>query len=142
MNDMIMWSPGVSLDDIERQVIQKAYQFYQRNKTATAVALGISVRTIDNKLERYALEAKEAEERNADARAARTAHLARARGIHPAQFDTSTGQAPSYEAQVRNGMEPPSHFATQPDMPVQERQEVQGVLPKNAAYGGTGKRRG
>lgn len=52
-NGMITWSPGVSLEQIEKQVILKAFQHYRGNKTQTAIGLGISIRTLDNKLEIY-----------------------------------------------------------------------------------------
>jgi len=46
----INWQPGVTLEDIELQVIDKAYRFFEGNKTKTANALGIAIRTLDNKL--------------------------------------------------------------------------------------------
>jgi hypothetical protein len=48
-----MWQPGMTLEDCEREVIEKAYAFYQRNKTHTARSLDIAIRTLDNKLEQY-----------------------------------------------------------------------------------------
>ena len=53
MNAQVFWQPGVSLEDIEKQVILKALSFFQGNKLKTANSLGVSVRTIDNKLTRY-----------------------------------------------------------------------------------------
>lgn len=53
MHNMIAWTPGITLDDIERQVIEKAFNFFRYNKTATANSLGISIRTLENKLNRY-----------------------------------------------------------------------------------------
>lgn len=50
---MINWQPGLTLDEIEKEVILKALNFYHGNKTRTAEALGIAIRTIDNKLARY-----------------------------------------------------------------------------------------
>lgn len=47
------WQPGQTLDDVEKEVILKAFSFYQGNKTQTAKSLGIAIRTLDNKLERY-----------------------------------------------------------------------------------------
>lgn len=49
----IIWSPGVTLEQIEKQVILKAFSFFDCNKTRTADALGIAVRTLDAKLEKY-----------------------------------------------------------------------------------------
>ncbi len=50
---MLIWSPGVTLEDVEKQVILKAHHYYKEVKTTTAAALGISVRTLDAKLEKY-----------------------------------------------------------------------------------------
>ena len=49
----IIWSPGVTLEMIEKQVILMAYKFYQSNKTTTARVLDISIRTLDAKLDKY-----------------------------------------------------------------------------------------
>lgn len=49
----MIWQPGRTLDDVEKDVICAALQFYQNNKTNTARALGIAIRTLDYKLERY-----------------------------------------------------------------------------------------
>lgn len=46
------WQPGLTLEDVERDAILKAYSFY-RTKTNTAEALGISLNTLTAKLERY-----------------------------------------------------------------------------------------
>jgi two-component system response regulator FlrC len=47
------WSPGKTLDDIERNVILEALTYHQGNRTHTARALGISIRTLRNKLADY-----------------------------------------------------------------------------------------
>ncbi len=47
------WSPGQTLDDIERTVIIMALGYHQGNRTHTARALGISIRTLRNKLADY-----------------------------------------------------------------------------------------
>jgi transcriptional regulator with PAS, ATPase and Fis domain len=47
------WTPGRTLDDIERNVILEALQYHQGNRTHTARALGISIRTLRNKLADY-----------------------------------------------------------------------------------------
>lgn len=55
---MINWQPGKTLDDVEKEVIFVALQYFHQNKFKTAVALGIAPRTLDNKLAKY--EAKSA----------------------------------------------------------------------------------
>jgi transcriptional regulator with PAS, ATPase and Fis domain len=47
------WLPGKTLDDIERSVIIEALTYHQGNRTHTAKALGISIRTLRNKLADY-----------------------------------------------------------------------------------------
>ena len=48
-----MWQPGMSLEDIEKIAILKAFDFFRGNKTQTANSLGIAIRTLDSKLEKY-----------------------------------------------------------------------------------------
>ena len=50
---MIIWQPGVTLEDVEKQVILKAFQYFQGNKTKTAQALDIAIRTLDAKIAKY-----------------------------------------------------------------------------------------
>ncbi len=52
MNDII-WCPGMTMADVEKKVLLKALSFYNNNKTHTANALGISVRSIYDKLDEY-----------------------------------------------------------------------------------------
>lgn len=47
------WSIGQDLASYEREAIQKAFRFYEGNKTLTAKVLGISIRTLDARLEDY-----------------------------------------------------------------------------------------
>lgn len=47
------WQPGQTLEDVEKEVILLAIKFFQNNKTKTAGALGISIRTLDSKLSIY-----------------------------------------------------------------------------------------
>lgn len=47
------WLPGRTLDDIERNVILEALTYHKGNRTHTARALGISIRTLRNKLADY-----------------------------------------------------------------------------------------
>jgi two-component system response regulator FlrC len=48
-----VWAPGVTLSDIERNVILAALKHHEGNRTHTAKALGISIRTLRNKLAEY-----------------------------------------------------------------------------------------
>jgi len=53
VSERSQWEPGETLDDIERNVIIKALQYHNGNRTHTARALGISIRTLRNKLADY-----------------------------------------------------------------------------------------
>ncbi len=50
---MIIWSPGVKMKDVEIQIIQMALNYYQGNKTQAAASLGISAKTLYNKLAEF-----------------------------------------------------------------------------------------
>lgn len=47
------WTPGRTLNDIEKNVIIDALNYHQGNRTHTARALGISIRTLRNKIADY-----------------------------------------------------------------------------------------
>ena len=134
MNEQVFWSPGVTLEMIEKQVIQKAFHFYRGNKTQCSISLGISIRTLENKLDRYReddqgrqnAEQKEAEDREY--------HLKRARGIIPGSASEPGGPrvyGSSSGVQVQPSFEAPEKNA----VPVSEPEEVQDVLPAKASPG-------
>jgi two-component system response regulator FlrC len=47
------WKPGRTLDELERNVILEALKHFSGNRTHTAKSLGISIRTLRNKLAEY-----------------------------------------------------------------------------------------
>ena len=51
--EQVPWMPGQTLNDIERKVILDALEYHKGNRTHTARALGISIRTLRNKLADY-----------------------------------------------------------------------------------------
>jgi hypothetical protein len=57
---MYIWSPGMTLEYLEKATILQALKFYQNNKTVTARALGCAINTINSKLEKYAEEERDA----------------------------------------------------------------------------------
>lgn len=87
-NEVILWSPGIKLEEMERRIILTAFRHYRGNKTTTAAALGISVRTIENKLAEYQESETKARDVAYDERKRREEFLARSRG--PAR--DATGQ--------------------------------------------------
>lgn len=57
----VTWQPGMTLADMEKMTILAALRFYRGNKTQTAEALGITSKTVYNKIEAYSLKAEVAE---------------------------------------------------------------------------------
>lgn len=132
-SDIIVWSPGVTLDDIEKQVINKAYQFYQRNKAATARALGISVKTLDNKFERYADEDAAAEKARLDEYERREEFLRRSRfGNTERPADGAAGLRHDSGADQRHGVESAAEPSGQQALSVPVDEEIQALLPAEA----------
>lgn len=82
-SNIVTWSPGVSLENIEKQVILAAYRHYRGNKTMTANALGIAIRTLDNKLEKYEADDKTVMEKENARKLERQEQLKRHRGNVP-----------------------------------------------------------
>lgn len=52
---------GISLHELEKRFILETLQIYHRNRTKTATSLGISVRTLRNKLHEYGVMATDSE---------------------------------------------------------------------------------
>jgi hypothetical protein len=83
--------------------IEQAMSFYKNNKTATAQSLGISIRTLDTRLERYKKD-KIAHEQRFDAEQQRREEFHRRQRAIPANggFDnTATPSVHAAEAQRR-----------------------------------------
>lgn len=77
----VFWSPGMSLAELEKQAILKAYQHFKSNKSTTAASLGIAIRTLDKKLELYEKQKQEHQVRLDALEEKNQAQLLRARGI-------------------------------------------------------------
>lgn len=55
----VEWQIGMTLKDIEKKVIEKSMTHFEGNKLKVAVSLGVSLRTIDNKLSLYKSQSNE-----------------------------------------------------------------------------------
>jgi len=121
------WQPGMTLESIEKAAILQAFRFYRGNKTTTANALGIAIRTLDNKLEKYEADGKEEERMINEQRRQREEFLQRQRGIHPATIAPAGGTAMS-DPHTGVSVEPVVETAEKPAMPVLQRKEIQGLL--------------
>lgn len=126
MSHNVFWSPGMTLDYMERSVIEAALNFYRGNKTMAAAALGISIRTIQNKLERYEVEDKQQHERREAARRKEEEFALRCRGANFTQV------YPHQPAIPRSQPSPKSDALStaEHEVSVPERDEVQEVLPE------------
>lgn len=51
----VTWQPGMTLEETEREIIMNSLKFYLWNKSKAARSLGITTRTIFNKLESYGM---------------------------------------------------------------------------------------
>lgn len=110
----VMWAPGMKLDHLEKMVILKAFGYYQNNKTMTANALGISIRTLDNKLEKYNLDNLESEAANESERNRQLDFLIRSRGQVPTVPTNTQGLY----------AEPIANTGAQSKMPMPKRAKV------------------
>lgn len=81
MNQQIIWTPGVTLEDIQRQVIVKALQFYKQDKAQTAISLQMTPKALEKKLEQYEKEQREHEMRREEVRKKEADFRLRARGM-------------------------------------------------------------
>lgn len=122
----ILYTPGMSLEALEKQAILYAYGFYKFNKTATASSLGIAIRTLDNKLSKYLEEEQKEYERTEQERIRREEFERRARG---APQETGFYHPPALQPHAGVRMESHSETTPQPAMSLSERQKVQTVLP-------------
>lgn len=94
-NVTVTWAPGMSLENLEREVVAKAYRFYNQDKTATAASLGICVRTMTNKLDKLREDQEGVKQASEKRGTERKAQLARCRGQSPEQLAHLTPQAPT-----------------------------------------------
>lgn len=85
----MIYTPGLTLEGAEKVVIEGAYKFYRGNKTTTALALGISVRTLDTKLEKYEAELESRRKAELKAIQERQDFLERSRKVAP-QFQVQS----------------------------------------------------
>lgn len=77
----VYWMPGMSISAVESQIIRAAMDYFKQNKTSTAKSLGISIRTLDAKLDKMRLEDEAEEQRKMEAQRKREDFLNRSRGI-------------------------------------------------------------
>jgi hypothetical protein len=152
----VNWVPGITLEEMEKQCILAAFRFYRGNKTTTAQVLGIAIRTLDNKLEKYEADALMQKEKVEQDELKRRAIHNRLRGV-PDQPDSGSISPPRLEFGSRTEEEKrreqsfrsagqnvsgtdegvrvqsPEELSGKQPMSVSKREEVQKVLPRPAA---------
>lgn len=145
---LIQWSPGITLDMLEEQAIQLAFKFYQRNKTVTASALGISIRTLDAKLEKYADAANERAKLEEERKRKDREFYERQKGIYnpsgliPNQSGGTVSHSETWPSTASGiHLESSTDASEKHAVPVPEREEVQKMLPRKAASSGAGRAR-
>lgn len=129
------WIPGLTLDAVEKQAILQAFRFYRGNKTQTANALGISIRTLDNKLEQYQNDGNKEQDHERELRRERAFQLARARGEIPPDA-TREVKENSDNASEGVHVESAVNLSTKSEMPLPKQPQVQTVLPKQTSPSG------
>lgn len=130
---MYAWMPGQTLESIEKTAILQAMKFYRGNKSQTALSLGMGLRTLDMKLEKYDAEQRDSAEQRAKAIAIRTEFLRRAKGLP--QENRST-LITAVDTTTRMAVEPTHAAPSEHQVSVSERKEVQEMLQKPARPSG------
>lgn len=124
-----MWIPGMTLESVEQAAIEDAFRYFLGNKTQTAQALGIAIRTLDSKLEKYEYDRIEHKRRAAEEQSKREEWLAKSRGLTEGQSVYSAHQVPTDRVRV----EPIVEIMPKSAMSMPERSEVQEMSQKPSA---------
>lgn len=59
MDHELIWTPGISLEAMEKMIIKRAFAHYRKDKEQTCKSLGIAIRTLEYKLKKYEEEDEE-----------------------------------------------------------------------------------
>lgn len=151
----IKWQPGMTLEAVEKEVILQCFRYYKGNRKNAAQALGISDKTIYNKIEQYQAEGKAKEDAVALADEERRAWALRARfgangkaGRNPVDRipsdafadavadEAAAGVQDGDDSQPGMGMESAPGLPPKQTVPVPLGKEVQGLPPRKAPADG------
>lgn len=152
-----IWQPGMTLASVEKQAILQAYRFFRSNKASTAQALGISVKTVENKLNQYLAEDGATTDADKKRRADQLDWQRRARAGHDGKFGRQPDTGPALDrfgqetvqglptksndaASQGVRMEPAQAASAQHAVPLPERKEVQGLPSPKAPASGSNRR--
>lgn len=99
MKDLVIWSPGISLEQIEKQVILKALSFYHKDKVAVSNSLKISISALENKLAQYEKDAAQEAQVLSEVRSREADFQLRSRGMPVPQSNAPlSAQSPVKES--------------------------------------------
>lgn len=138
MTEIIQWSPGVSLEMIEKQVILKAWHWYRGNKTQCSISLGINIRTLERKLDEYEKQETARRDQESTETIKRAEALDRARGI----VRNESGETRILGTYSGVQEQPAFEVPAQQPLPLPQHQEVQSLLSKQNPVNGAQRRRG
>lgn len=101
------WQVGETLSSREKADILKALRFFDGNKTKTAQALGIAIRTLDHRLEEYEVKAN-----------------GESKGLPREASGPQTSQSNGSSAKIGNGLEPASQAPEKRSVSMRKREKV------------------
>lgn len=55
---MNIWTPGMSLEDVEQEVVNQAHHFFNKNSEVAAKSLQISLNDFNDKMENFKLKSE------------------------------------------------------------------------------------
>lgn len=151
------FQPGMTLEEMNKRCILYQLEFSRGNKTQAANSLGISIRTLDSKLEEYETSAEQFRKQAEVDHDKRKSDLDRLRGVHitaqnghghilqPDPISQGDAASEAKSAKIPEGIfervEAPARVRVQPAfnpepqhaVSVPKLEEVQKVLPKHAS---------
>lgn len=136
----VNWQPGMTLEEVEKLCILEAVKFYRGKIEQTAESLGIARKTLYEKLKKYEFDTTKERERNDQDKAERERINRRMRGL-PEDGSSEPIQPGIPRANEGAYVEPATQVLPKSALPLPEQQEVQGVLPTQAAKAGKGRGR-
>lgn len=136
----ITWTPGIKLAEIEKEIILKAYKFCSDNKTTTARMLGLDIKTLRAKIEKYDKEKEEEIKRDELRRKLNEDFQRKSRGLPPIHFP-EIKKSDGNKTNEGVCMESSSNYREKQSVPLQERKEIQEVLPETTSESSNGRKR-
>lgn len=125
-----MFQPGKSLAQLEKETIFDALKFYQGNKSQTAAALGIALKTLYNKLDVYEAEAIKEKEELLKLRQQEKENQNKLRGnqnVTETNGQTNSNGGPGVPTESKLRVESLAKVSEKPGVSLREREKIQKV---------------